>query len=304
VAADLDGRLVDPALAHRLPIVVSIDDARVARPQSGFNAASIVWQSPVDGYETRYLMAFQELDASDIGPVRSARFFFAHWAAELRAGFGHYGGDRRTRAWLKQHRGDWFTDLDGIGPGNPAYHRISSREAPHNAYSSSDALRARAVKLGASTTIDPAVHVRPFRDDAPPAYRGLAQSISIPYKTVTVGYTYDPRTNSYVRSLDGAAHVDPADGQVVTARTVVVLYMAFRTDSAIEPGHSRPVLTFIGSGRATIYAEGRAIEATWSKAGEDAPTLLLGDGGEELALIRGRIFMQVVPLTTEVVVSD
>src|SRR5262249_39419315 len=38
VPADIDGMLVDPSLAHRTPIFVSIDDASAARPQSGFNA--------------------------------------------------------------------------------------------------------------------------------------------------------------------------------------------------------------------------------------------------------------------------
>ena len=38
VPADLDGVLVAPELAHRLPLAVMIDDSRAARPQSGFNA--------------------------------------------------------------------------------------------------------------------------------------------------------------------------------------------------------------------------------------------------------------------------
>jgi len=303
VAADLDGLLVDPAVAHRLPLVVSIDDARVARPQSGFNAASIVYQAPADGYETRYLMVFQELDAPDIGPVRSARIYLAQWAAELNAALGHYGGDRLTLKWTKANRGTFFTDVDGIGAGNPAYHRISQRDAPHNAYTATADLWRVAAKLGGAATIDPEVHLRPFRDDGPPADRPATQTISIPYRTVKVGYAYDPATNAYLRSLDGKPHVDAMDEQRVTARTVVVLYMTFRTDNTIEPGHNRPVLGYIGTGTATIFMEGVAVEGTWSKASETAPTLILGKDGRELPLVRGRIFIQVVPIGTKVVVG-
>ncbi|MEO8208101.1 MAG: DUF3048 domain-containing protein, partial [Chloroflexota bacterium] len=264
IAADLDGLLVDPSLAHRLPLAVSIDDARVARPQSGFNAASIVWQAPADGYEVRYLMLFQEQDAAEVGPVRSTRTYLAQWASEERAGFAHYGGDRLGLAWVKTHRGLVLTDVDGIGAGGSAYHRVSTRTAPHNAFTSTAKLRDVAIRLGAAETISAEVHLRPFRDDAPQAARGTSQQVVIPYRTVTVGYRFDPTTNAYYRTLNGSPHLDSLDGRQVTARTVVVLFQTFRTDSTIEPGHSRPVLGSIGSGDAWVFSEGRRVDAEWS----------------------------------------
>jgi hypothetical protein len=303
VAADLDGVLVEPALAHRLPLAVSIDDNRVARPQSGFNGASIVWQAPADGYETRYLLLYQEGDSSDIGPVRSSRIYQAQWSSELLAGLAHYGGDKLTLSWIRAHRDDVLTDVDALGTGSGAFHRIKTRKPPHNGYTSTADVRRVAEALGGSTGIDPGVHVRPFRDDTPAATRPARQTIAIPYRTVSVGYVYDPEANRYTRTLDGSTHVDPADGAAVTARTVVVLYMTFRTDSKIEPGHARPVLGFTGSGKATIFMEGAAIAGTWSKAGESAPTLILGPDGKELPLVRGRIFMQAVPIGTKVAVK-
>ena len=303
VAADIDGVLADPAKAHRLPLVVSIDDARVARPQSGFNAASLVFQAPADGFETRYLLVFQEGDASQVGPVRSARIYLAQWASEFRAALAHYGGDRLTRTWMSANRGKVFTDVDGIGAGNPAYHRIAERDAPHNAYTTTADIWRVAGTLGGGDSLDPAVHLRPFRDDAPVAERGSTQTISIPYRTVTVGYTYDAGANDYRRTLDGTAHLDPMDGRQVTARTIVVLSMPFRTDNTIEAGHNRPVLGFIGSGPATIFMEGRSVAGTWSKADETAPTIISDADGRELPLIRGRIFIQVVPTGTKVTVG-
>jgi len=52
VYADLDGMPASPDVAHRLPMAIMIDDNRVARPQSGFSSASIVYQAPVDGART------------------------------------------------------------------------------------------------------------------------------------------------------------------------------------------------------------------------------------------------------------
>ena len=302
VAADLDGVLTTPELAHRLPLGVSLDDSRAARPQSGFNAASMVWQAHADGYESRYLLMFQEQDATDIGPVRSGRIYLAHWTAEQRGVLAHYGGDRLTRRWMTAHRGELFTDVDGLGSGNPAYHRIRERAAPHNAYTSTADLWRVAGDLGAAATIDPAVHVRPFRDDSPAALRGASQALTVPYHTVLIGYKYDPATNAYLRTVNDKPQIDPGDDKQVTARTVVVLFMKFRTDSTIERGHNRPVLTYIGSGKALFFMEGKVIEGTWSKTGEVRPTMFLGPDGKELPLIRGRIFVQVVLPTTKVTV--
>lgn len=195
VPADLDGILVAPELAHRLPLAIMLDDSRAARPQSGFNAASIVYQAPADGYETRYMLVFQEGDA-DVGPVRSARFYLAQWASEVRAALAHYGGDQRTRRHIR-YNSQMFTDVDGIGRSNSAYHRIKTRRSPHNAYGTTVSIRRVALKFGAPEVMSDGLHRRPFVDPAPTADRALSQRIRIPYRTNIITYRYDPVGNRY-----------------------------------------------------------------------------------------------------------
>ena len=82
---------------------------------------------------------------------------------------------------------------------------------------------------------------------------------------------------------------------------VVVLFQRFRIDTKIEPGHARPDLTTVGSGKAIVYQEGHRIEATWRKVDDTGPTRLFdADSGVELPLVRGRTFFQVVPTGTKV----
>ena len=69
-----------------------IDDHLDARPQSGFNAASVVWQAPAEGGIPRYMMIFQDQVPAAVGPVRSARYYYIAWAAEWRAVYAHAGG--------------------------------------------------------------------------------------------------------------------------------------------------------------------------------------------------------------------
>jgi hypothetical protein len=306
--ADLTGLLVAPELAHRIPLAVMIDDSKKARPQSGFNAASIVYQALADGYESRYLLVFQEGETDAIGPVRSARFFLVEWSQEVRAALAHYGGDRRTRSYISGTVGRYgtsrFTDVDGLGRGRPAYHRIKSRKAPHNAYTSTEDLRRVALKLGAPEELDADVYRRSFRDPSPLAARAEAQSVRIPYHTNVIDYRYDRERNIYLRSVNGKKHIDPADDEQVTTTNIVVLFQKFRIDTKIEPGHSRPDITTIGTGKAWIFSEGKLVKGSWRKKSHGGPTRVYDADGKEIVLVRGRTFFQVVPPGTKITVKD
>lgn len=295
----LTGLPIDPLLAHRTPVAVMIDDARAARPQSGFNGASVVFQSPADGYETRYLMIFGEGDSRQVGPVRSARFFLVQWSIETASIIGHYGGDRKSRRFI-HYESELLTDVDALGKGARAFHRIPSRRPPHNGYTSTKALRKRGLQLGSAELMAAAIRGRVFTDPSPTEARAAEQTIRVPYNTNVITWTYDRASNLYRRSVDGRAQIDPADGKRVTATNVVVLYQKFRIDTHIEPGHARPVLKTTGKGVAWIYREGRVTKAFWTKARDVAPTLLVDKDGNEIPLIRGRTFFQVVPTGTKV----
>ena len=296
----LDGLLVDPAKAARLPLAVLIDDARAARPQSGFNAASVVYQAPADGGESRYMMVFQSLDAKDIGPVRSGRIYFIHWAQETKAAIAHYGGDDQSRWYLRTYNKHRFTNVDALGKGAKAFHRIKSRSRPHNGYTNTKALWKQVKRLGGPATIDPTLSRYTFVDPRPKAERPAGQTIRIPYRTALIGYRYHKDSNVYRRSVDGSAQVDPADGKRVTARNVVVLFMKYRIDTKVEPGHARPVIGSIGTGTAWVFREGALVKGTWDKLDDTARMRLLDKDGQEIPLVRGRTFFQIVPTGTKV----
>jgi hypothetical protein len=160
-----------------------------------------------------------------------------------------------------------------------------------------------AVKKGGRPILDPVVRRRAFVDESPAAARGGRQTIRVPYRTGVITYDYDARSNLYRRSVDGRAQVDPADGKRVTTRNVVVLFQPYRIDTTIERGHSRPVIDIIGKGPAWVFREGRLVKGTWSKASIDGLTLLVDERGQEIPLVRGRTFFQVVATKTKVTVG-
>ena len=294
VYALLNGVIVAEPARSRLPVAVMVDDNVVARPQYGFNAASIVYQAPADGGEDRYMMIFQELDAKRIEPVRSGRPYFVNWASEYRSAFAHYGGDAKTLAYLPTIDGKVIYDVDALFGSAVAFHRDKNRSKPHNAYTSSTEVRRQAEKRGAPASMPTSLGVRPFADDLPEDQRPAKSSITVPYNRGNTTYTYDRARNQYLRSVAGKAQLDAADGKRVTARNVVVLFMKLSIDPESEPGYNRPVLGHVGTGKALVFRDGHVIEGTWKKPSNAALTRFYDEAGNEVSLVRGRIFIQVV----------
>lgn len=296
----LDGVKASASTRLLLPVAVMIDDNVQARPQYGFNAASIVYQAPADGGETRYMMVFQERQAKRVEPVRSGRPYFVNWAAEYRGAFAHYGGDAKTLKYLPTIHRKVIWNVDALFGSRAAFHRDKTRKAPHNAVTSTAAVRRRAVAQGAEASLADGAATRVFADDLPMDQRPAKGSIRIPYNRGATSYSYDAERNLYLRSVAGRAQIDAADGKRVTARNVIVLFMKYSIDPESEPGYHRPVFDHVGSGRALVFRDGQIIKGTWKKPSAAALTRFYDAAGQEISLVRGRIFIQVVRTGTDV----
>ena len=152
--------------------------------------------------------------------------------------------------------------------------------------------------------MEESLHRRPFRDPSPEAARAASQSIRVPYKTNYITYRYDRPTNTYLRSVNGKAQIDPADDKRVTTTNIVVIFQKFRIDTKIEKGHSRPDIKSIGTGKAWFFNEGHLVKGTWRKRSDGGPTRFFDADGKEISLVRGRTFIQSVPPGTKITVKD
>ena len=298
--SDLDGVAAPADLAHRLPLAVSIGDNAAARPQSGFSSASIVYQSYEESSQDRYMMIFQEGNATDIGGVRSGRHFFVRWAAEYKALYAHDGGDTKTLSVVIPAMQSYFYDENASNGGSCPYHRITTRVAPHNEYTNTAALISCLAQRGYPTTYQGGPG-RLFVDDTPLADRPASQLVTVPYNTVTVSYQFDPATDSYLRLLGGQKQIDPANNQQVFARNIIVMFQTVSNDYLeTSTGIQRIDISNVGSGKAIVFKEGKAINGTWKKTSDTALTRYYDDSGNEIPLVRGEIFIQSVPPGTAV----
>jgi len=301
VPAPLTGLLVAPALAARHPIAVMVDDQADARPQSGFNAASVVWQAPAEGGIPRYMLIFGAGDPPAVGPVRSSRYYFITWAAEWHALYVHVGGSPQAMAALAASgEGQLVYNADEFRWGGTFLWRITQRFAPHNVYTDGAHLQELAARVGA--TAPPAGPVWTFGPAAPIADRPAGARLEITYPANQIAYRYDRASNTYRRFVFGAPQVDAGDGRQVAPANVIVMTVVFGPLNDGHPEKKRLEAQNIGSGPAWIASNGITVSGTWRKASTDAPTRFYGSDGHEVVLTAGQTFIQVVPPGTPVLI--
>ena len=299
VPAPLTGRLVTPVLAARHPIAVMVDDQVDARPQSGFNQASVVWQAPAEGGIPRYMLIFGEGNPPSVGPVRSSRFYFITWAAEWHALYVHVGGSPQAMTALANSgQGQLVYNADEFRWGGTFLWRIQQRLAPHNVYTDGKHLRALAARVGA--TAPPAGPAWTFGPGAPFADRPAGARLEITYPANQIGYRYDRASNTYRRFVGGKPQIDAGDGRPVAPTNVVVMTVVFGPLNDGHPNKRRLEAQNVGRGPAWIASNGVTIRGTWRKASVDAPTRFYDRDGREIVLTVGQTFIQVVPPGTPV----
>jgi hypothetical protein len=298
VPAPLTGRLVASAAAIRHPIAVMIDDLGAARPQSGFNAASIVWQAPAEGGIPRYMLVFQENIPTDVGPVRSARYYYIAWAAELKAVYAHSGGSPQALSTLRSKgNGQLVYNADEFRWGG-SFHRISTRFSPHNLYTTGKQLRGIATAQRAKDA--PIAWPWTFAPDVALRLRPTGGRIQVAYSYNSIGYDYDRATNTYLRSVTGEKRqIDAATKQRVAPKNVVIMLMSFGPLNDGSHKH-RLEAKVVGSGTAWIATNGTTIKGTWKKTSLTAPTRFFDGGGKPVVLTIGQTFVQVMQTGTKV----
>jgi hypothetical protein len=298
VPAPLDGVLVTPAAAAQHPIAVMIDDLGPARPQSGFEAASVVWQAPAEGGIPRYMLVFQEKIPGEVGPVRSSRYYYIAWAAEWRAVYAHAGGSPQALQTLRQKgNGQLVYNADEFRWGR-SFWRVKKRFPPHNLYTDGKHLRAIAKSVKAKD--GPMKAAWTFAPDLAEMYRPRGGKIQVGYPYNQITYNYDWKTNSYLRGVTGAARqTDGATGARVAPKNVVIMLMKFGPLNDGSHKH-RLEANVVGTGTAWIATNGTTIKGTWRKKSLTDPTQFFDAKGKLVTLTVGQTFVQVMQSGTKV----
>ncbi|HSW80106.1 MAG TPA: DUF3048 domain-containing protein, partial [Candidatus Saccharimonadales bacterium] len=276
----LTGNVVTQTETKNTVTAVMIENSDFARPQAGLREAGVVFEAIAEAGITRFMALYQEAKPKNIGPIRSARPYYALWALGFDAPYAHVGGSPEALGNIKQ----WHVkDMNQFAYGS-YYHRISSREAPHNVYTSIDKLAA-IERLNNWKTSNFTGFARKKPD---PAKTPTASTIDfhISSSDFFVHYKYDPTSNSYLRWEGGAPHTDATTGKRLHPNVVIGLVMPYKVES--DGYHS--AYNTLGSGKAYVFQDGKVTIGTWHKSGRST-NFTFTDAGNPIKLNPGQTWI-------------
>ena len=291
------------------PMAFMIDNNSNALPQSALNQAYLVYEIIVEGKETRLMALFKGIDVSKedvmVGPIRSARHYFADYALENDAIYSHLGQSPQAENFIKNHK---VADINGQAydtgkskTSTSLFWREKSKKAPHNAYTSIKSILEICDKKNYKTTSTQksllhyvAKEVN-FDETAK-----VASKVSIPYSNNhTVQYVYDEATGRYTRYSKSKKQTDGLTGQDVTTKNILVVFIKNTTLNDGE-NKDRQDLNNLAIADGYYITNGKAKKITCKKQAVGTQTKYLDEQGNEIEVNDGNTWINICPIDSNV----
>ncbi|WP_330308947.1 MULTISPECIES: DUF3048 domain-containing protein [unclassified Streptomyces] len=261
-------------------LAVKIDNVRAARPQTGLDAADVVYAEQVEGGLSRLMAVYASKFPKVIGPVRSAR----ESDLELLRQF-----DEPTLAFSgAQHKLLPLIDkapLHARPPGkvSGAFYRGTDKPAPHNLYLRPRQLMGSAPGSAALTT--------GFHFGAAPAGGSPATSSTVRFPAARFTFTWSDSRQRWLVDMDGTPTVT-TEGTKVAPATVVVQYVKVHESQFHDfLGNNTPYTETVGSGTAKVLRDGRVFHANWSRPGATDGTEFTTTDGAPMNFAQGQVWV-------------
>lgn len=304
---------------HR-PLGVMIENHQESRAQSGLSFADTVYEAVAEGGITRFLAIFYCQDADPIGPVRSARTYFVDFVSQYGTYplYAHVGGANTpgpadALGQISDYGWTGYNDLNQFSIGFPTFWRDYDRmgrevATEHTMYSSTSKLWDYAKEDRKITTKDKNgkewdadYTFSAFKDDAKASDRGSNQTIHLEfwedYGDYFVDWKYDPVTNLYNRANGGKIHSDMNNKKQLAAKNVIVLLMKETTANDGYDAGEHLLYGTTGTGKATVYMDGKKTVGTWKKADRESQVIVYDDKAKPVVYNRGLTWFSVLPTT-------
>ncbi len=272
-------------LAGDVPVrpaaVVKVDNGGPARPQTGLNSADIVIEEEVEGGITRFAAVFHSND-SIVGPVRSGRTTDIGILVGLGSPLLMYSGANDVTDALLLRQSALQNRSAARSSG---YWRQSGRRAPSNLYTDT-------APHQASATGGPPPAQFAYRAAGEPSPGEPATGLTVAFGANTVEWSWDG--SAWLRSQGGRAHTVESGARVSAANVVVIEVARVGTGMVDSSGATVPEFVFVGSGRATVFTDGKRLVGTWTRPTLASVATLTTSGGEIIALTPGRTWIELI----------
>jgi hypothetical protein len=288
--APITGIDVTPDAAKKPVTAIMIENSIDARPQSGLYDADMVVEAVAEGGITRFVALFQQGEPQAIGPIRSARPYYVDIARTFDAAYVHAGGSDDGLQRIKELG---VKDMSAF-EDNGTYIRTSDRAAPHNLYSAMSNIDLRRTQLGFTTsTFTPWKH----KNDTAQTPSASVAHFNMGSPAFNADFTYDPATNSYLRSEGGEPQLDAKAGKQVQPKVIIGLI----TSKGQNGSYSTYRLT--GSGDMQVFQDGIVSTGTWTKDSPSAQFVFKDKNGLEFAFNKGQVWMTLLGSSSDISVQ-
>ena len=290
VPAPLTGRPVDSDLARRPVVSVKVDNSPQGRPQSGLDAADVVFEEKVEGGVTRFISVFHSRDTDLVGPIRSLRTTDPPVVSALGGVFVFSGG-----AAIAQRR------LDGApvkavseDKSRDPFTYPKGKRRPFATYAATSRLRQEAPD---DARTPPALFAFLAEGEAfAPAGAAPAVKATVSFgQRTSAAFDFDAASGTWLRSTNGTPHV-MADGARLAFNNVIIQYVNYTpvgyNDSS---GSAVDEAAVVGSGEAVVLVAGKQVRGRWSKASPTGVTTFADAAGAPLKLAVGTTLVALAP---------
>lgn len=281
------GQEVKKEVLDNIAILAIVENSVAARPQSGLNAADIVYETMAEGGTPRFIALFQSGNAEKIGPIRSARAYFLDISKEYNLPFAHCGGSAEALDEIKNGKLMSMNEMTYAS----TYWRDSVRKAPHNLYTSTEKLRALAKTK--NLVKSPTVKLKFDKSYWDNAKLSPATDVLLKInKDYNTSYTY--KNGLYLKSMDGKSATNKEDKLPLTFKNVVVQITSIKTQA--DGDHLD--IALVGKGDGYVISNGKFIKMHWTKKDVTSQTLLTDEKGNALPLNPGKTWWNIVDKST------
>ena len=279
-----------PTPGRQAPALVQVENAPDSRPQSGLQKADVVYEYLTEGGISRFTAIYLKPSGGEkIGPVRSARLVALRLVKSYQGVLFYSGASNHVLGIIKD------TDvpaLDENSDGGKYMSRDSSRQAPHNLYTSGDQLKAGLDRVKAKVTYQLPAAGEPAGQGDPVQGISFDQTFAHPVK-----YAYSAADKTYTYTTDTGVETDQANGnQPLKISNVVLLQVAHHAAGYTEDVRGEQGIDFDlqGTGTADVYTRGMHFTASWDLSTPDRPLRLVGADGKDLTLPAGLTWVNLV----------
>lgn len=294
------------------PVIVQIENEPPARPQQGIQWADVVYETMIEGIDTRFTCIFNDIlyeedhpEVIEVGPVRSSRYYHQWIQGEWDALYVHVGGaetpDRESYIWgesaehIKQR-----INAAGKHPENANYiyrRQNTGKALEHTAYT--DVLADLEVY-----NYEPTERLSfKFYPEEDYADEPTVEKVELSFwsKPGWVEYRYDADKDKMIRYMSGNEFIAEETGMPLEVQNLIIQYASV-SDFPDEGG--RKQIEMFGEGPAAFFIHGKYLTGTWSREREaNAPTIYKLDNGEEVTLAPGNTWIEVHPNNKTVITT-